>query len=65
MNAVNEADKENETGNAISFFDWRNDVAERFGNWLNAAISTDKTLMGDSEFLEWKHRFLEKLRDET
>ena len=45
--------------------DWRNEVAERFGHWLNAAISTDKTLMGDEEFLEWKHRFLEELRDEA
>jgi hypothetical protein len=40
-------------------------VAERFAHWLNAAISTDKTLMGDEEFLEWKHRFLEELRDEA
>ena len=45
--------------------DWKNSVAERFGNWLNAAISTDKTLMGDAEFLEWKHRFLEVLHDQA
>ena len=63
--AVKEADKADETADATPFIDWRNEVAERFGNWLNAAISTDKTLMGDDEFLEWKHRFLEKLRDET
>lgn len=63
--AVKEADKANETGDATTAIDWRTEVAERFGNWLNAAISTDKTLMGDSEFLTWKHRFLEKLRDET
>lgn len=47
------------------YFGWQNEVAERFANWLNAAISTDKTLMGDPEFLTWKHRFLEKLLDET
>jgi CRISPR-associated protein Csy1 len=45
--------------------DWDIEVASRFGHWLNAAISTDQTLMGDPEFLEWKHLFLEKLRDET
>ncbi len=44
--------------------DWQNDVAERFGHWLNAAISTDQTLMGDDELREWKHRFLEKLHDQ-
>lgn len=63
--AVKEADKVDETADASPFIDWRNEVAERFGNWLNAAISTSQTLMGDDEFLEWKHRFLEKLRDET
>lgn len=45
--------------------DWRNEVAERFGHWLNSAIAADKTLMGDEEYLRWKHLFLEKLRDET
>ena len=45
--------------------DWQNEVSERFGNWLNAAISTDKTLMGDSEFLEWKHAFKEALANEA
>lgn len=45
--------------------DWRNEVAERFGHWLNSAIAIDKTLMGDEEYLTWKHQFLEKLRDET
>lgn len=63
--AVKEADKANETGGATPAIDWQGEVAERFGNWLNPTISTDKTLMGDSEFLAWKHRFLEKLRDET
>lgn len=56
---------EGEDEEAAPAIDWRNEVAERFGHWLNAAISTDKTLMGDEEFLEWKHRFLEELRDEA
>ena len=63
--AANEADKADETRDVNFVIDWRSEVAERFGNWLNAAISTDKTLMDDNVFLEWKHRFLEKLRDET
>lgn len=45
--------------------DWQTEVAERFGLWLNAAISTDDTLMGDDESRAWKHRFLEALRDEA
>jgi CRISPR-associated protein Csy1 len=45
--------------------DWQTEVAERFGLWLNAAISTDQTLMGDDESRAWKHRFLEVLRDEA
>ena len=63
--AANEADKADETRDVNFVIDWRSEVAERFGNWLNAALSTDKTLMDDNVFLEWKHRFLEKLRDET
>lgn len=65
LDAVKEADKAHETGDVAPAIDWQGEVAERFGNWLNAAISTDKTLMGDNEFLAWKHRFLEKLRDEA
>ncbi|MDP2369601.1 type I-F CRISPR-associated protein Csy1 [Rhodoferax sp.] len=45
--------------------DWQDEVSERFGNWLNAALSTDKTLMGDAEFLEWKHQFKEALANEA
>lgn len=55
----------NDGEEAVPAIDWRAEVAERFGQWLNAAISTDKTLMGDEEFVEWKHRFLEELRDEA
>ncbi|MGV8805591.1 MAG: type I-F CRISPR-associated protein Csy1 [Polaromonas sp.] len=55
-------DEDEEVNPAI---DWRTEVAERFGHWLVAAISTDKTLMGDVAVVQWKHRFLEELRDEA
>jgi hypothetical protein len=41
--------------------EWREKVAEDFARWLNATISTDKIRMGDSEYVEWKHTFLEVL----
>jgi CRISPR-associated protein Csy1 len=41
--------------------EWRARVAEDFARWLNATISTPKTPMGDDEFVEWKHTFLEAL----
>lgn len=41
--------------------DWRERVAEDFARWLNATISTPKTPMGQVEFVEWKHTFLEAL----
>lgn len=41
--------------------EWRERVAEDFARWLNATISTPKTPMGDAEFVEWKHAFLEVL----
>lgn len=41
--------------------EWREKVAEDFARWLNATISTDKIRMGDAEFVEWKHTFLEVL----
>ena len=41
--------------------EWRERVAEDFARWLNATISTPKTPMGDVEFVEWKHTFLEVL----
>jgi CRISPR-associated protein Csy1 len=34
--------------------DWRNEIANRFANWLNAAIRTDDTPMSDEEHLAWK-----------
>jgi len=41
--------------------EWREKVAEDFARWLNATISTDKIRMGDAEYVEWKHTFLEVL----
>ncbi len=41
--------------------EWRDKVAEDFARWLNATLSTDKIRMGDAEFIEWKHTFLEVL----
>jgi CRISPR-associated protein Csy1 len=41
--------------------EWRDKVAEDFARWLNATLSTDKIRMGDAEFVEWKHTFLEAL----
>lgn len=41
--------------------EWRDKVAEDFARWLNATLSTDKIRMGDAEFAEWKHTFLEVL----
>lgn len=35
--------------------DWRDEIAHRFANWLNATIGTDRTPMGDEEYREWKH----------
>lgn len=41
--------------------EWRARVAEDFAHWLNATIATPKTPMGDVEYVEWKHTFLEAL----
>jgi CRISPR-associated protein Csy1 len=41
--------------------EWRDKVAEDFARWLNATLSTDKIRMGNAEFIEWKHTFLEVL----
>ena len=41
--------------------EWRERVAEDFARWLNATIATPKTPMGDVEYMEWKHTFLEAL----
>lgn len=47
--------------------DWRNEVASRFGRWLNGEIATDKTPMGDDEFHQWQQEMLamdHRLREE-
>ena len=41
--------------------DWAEEICSRFANWLNAAISTDGTPMGDEEHREWKILLLEEL----
>ena len=35
--------------------DWQATICQRFANWLNAVLETDKTLFGDAEALAWKH----------
>lgn len=35
--------------------DWPDEIARRFGNWLNAVISTDRTPMGEAEAKQWQH----------
>jgi len=41
---------------------WREAICNRFGNWLNARLSTKQTLMGDSEHKEWQKVFENELR---
>lgn len=41
--------------------DWIDEVGGRFANWLNAAIGTDSTPMGDEEYREWKILLKEEL----
>ncbi len=42
--------------------DWVEEISSRFANWLNAAINTDRTPMGDEEHREWKILLSEELR---
>jgi CRISPR-associated protein Csy1 len=49
------------TGSSLSQTDWADEIASRFGNWLNAAISTERTPMGDEEHREWKLLLKEEL----
>ena len=47
--------------------DWKDEVCQRFANWLNARLQTDKTLFGAPEALEWRRmleRELDMLREE-
>lgn len=42
--------------------DWKDDVASRFGNWLNAQLRFHKSLpLGDAESAEWKNTLEERL----
>ena len=34
--------------------DWQDEICLRFGNWLNARISTDRTPMGQAESQAWQ-----------
>ena len=42
--------------------DWQSEVCLRFGNWLNAAISTDRTPMGQAEAETWQGVLDDELR---
>lgn len=61
VEAAQEALGAEETSAAPAATEWSERVAEDFARWLNATISTDKTPMGDVEYVEWKHTFLEVL----
>lgn len=41
--------------------DWPAEVSHRFGNWLNAAIRSDRMSVGDSEHREWQKMLSEEL----
>jgi CRISPR-associated protein Csy1 len=34
--------------------DWPDEIAKRFGNWLNTVLATDKMPMGEAEATEWQ-----------
>jgi CRISPR-associated protein Csy1 len=55
------AQSQDDTLAAPQATEWRERVAEDFARWLNATIATPKTPMGDVEYVEWKHTFLEAL----
>lgn len=42
--------------------DWRDEICRRFSNWLNAAISTDRTPMGQAEAEAWQTALDDELR---
>ena len=42
--------------------DWQDEICLRFGNWLNAAISTDRTPMGQAEAEAWQTALDDELR---
>lgn len=42
--------------------DWPRDIAERFGNWLNARLRHHKLPVGDAEYREWRREFEKELQ---
>lgn len=41
---------------------WRDQISERFGNWLNARLQTEVTPMGEPEFQAWRSLLEQQLR---
>lgn len=41
--------------------DWPRDIAERFGNWLNARLRRHKLPVGDPEHRQWRREFENEL----
>jgi len=42
--------------------DWRGEVCSRFAKWLNSAIQTSRTPMGDAEYGEWHSDLEDEMR---
>lgn len=42
---------------------WPRDIAERFGNWLNAQLRRHKLPVGDPEHRQWRHEFETELEN--
>ncbi|MGB5833128.1 MAG: type I-F CRISPR-associated protein Csy1, partial [Thiohalocapsa sp.] len=42
--------------------DWRATICDRYGNWLNARIGSDRLPVGDPEHTEWKSALEQELR---
>lgn len=43
-----------EFNKAYEWKDWPDEIAKRFGNWLNSVLASDHTPMADAEALEWQ-----------
>lgn len=43
--------------------EWREELIQRFANWLNVSLTTKKLRMSDDEHREWKKQITEALRD--
>lgn len=42
--------------------EWSDEISHRFANWMNAAIRTDRTPMGDDEAWQWESDFDKELK---